>query len=96
MVGFYGGLDERVNAGLPAFTEAMRAAGKPFEPQVYEGAAQAFFNDTRPSYNVHSWSGRSPRDGVPTQRLPGHGQAGRSASVPGSRGERLLMQGSTV
>jgi carboxymethylenebutenolidase len=54
VVGFYGGLDERIAAGLPAFTEAMRAAGKPFEPQVYEGAAHAFFNDTRPSYNVRA------------------------------------------
>jgi carboxymethylenebutenolidase len=54
VVGFYAGLDERVNAGLPAFTEAMRAAGKPFEAQVYQGAAHAFFNDTRPSYHVQA------------------------------------------
>jgi carboxymethylenebutenolidase len=52
VVGFYGGLDERVNAGLPAFTEAMAAAGKSFEPRVYPGAAHAFFNDTRPAYHV--------------------------------------------
>jgi len=52
VAGFYGGLDERVNAGLPAFTEAMRAAGKSFEPRVYDGAAHAFFNDTRPAYHV--------------------------------------------
>jgi carboxymethylenebutenolidase len=52
VVGFYGGLDARVNAGLPAFTEAMHSSGKSFEPMVYEGAAHAFFNDTRPSYHV--------------------------------------------
>jgi carboxymethylenebutenolidase len=52
VVGFYGGLDERVNAGLPAFEEAMRRAGKSFEPRIYEGAAHAFFNDTRPVYHV--------------------------------------------
>jgi carboxymethylenebutenolidase len=52
VAGFYGGLDERVNAGLPAFTEAMRSWGKSFEAQVYEGAAHAFFNDARPSYHV--------------------------------------------
>lgn len=52
VAGFYGGLDERVNAGLPAFAEAMRAGGKAFECQVYDGAAHAFFNDTRPSYHV--------------------------------------------
>jgi carboxymethylenebutenolidase len=52
IVGFYGGLDERVNSGVPAFAEAMRAAGKSFEYWTYEGALHGFFNDTRPSYNV--------------------------------------------
>jgi carboxymethylenebutenolidase len=52
VIGFYGSLDQRVNAGLPAFTEAMRAAGKEFESHMYEGAAHGFFNDRRPSYHV--------------------------------------------
>jgi carboxymethylenebutenolidase len=52
VIGFYGALDQRVNAGLPAFTEAMRKAEKAFEPHVYEGAAHGFFNDRRPSYHV--------------------------------------------
>ena len=51
VIGFYGGLDARVNAGLPAFAGALAAAGQPFPHQVYEGAAHAFFNDTRPSYH---------------------------------------------
>jgi len=51
IMGFYGGLDARVNAGLPAFGAALAAAGRPFPHQVYEGAAHAFFNDTRPSYH---------------------------------------------
>jgi carboxymethylenebutenolidase len=54
VVGFYGGLDARVNASLPAFTDAMRAAGKRFECNVYEGAQHAFFNDQRPSYGVNA------------------------------------------
>ena len=52
VVGFYGALDARINAGLPAFTEAMARAGKRFDPHVYEGAAHGFFNDTRPVYDV--------------------------------------------
>lgn len=52
VLGFYGALDARINAGLPAFAEAMAAAGKAFEHHVYEGALHAFFNDTRPSYHV--------------------------------------------
>jgi len=51
-MGFYGGLDARINAGLPAFAEAMAVAGKRFEYQVYEGAAHAFFNDARPVYHA--------------------------------------------
>ena len=60
IAGFYGALDKRVTDGVPAFAEAMRAAGKRFESHVYEGAAHAFFNDTRPSYEV-----RAARDAWP-------------------------------
>ncbi len=51
VIGFYGALDQRVNAGIPAFEEAMRAGGKPYERHVYEGAGHAFFNDDGP-YDV--------------------------------------------
>lgn len=40
--GFYGGNDARVNATIPRTEELMRAAGKPFDPVVYEGAGHAF------------------------------------------------------
>jgi carboxymethylenebutenolidase len=54
VAGFYGALDTRVTDGVPAFAEAMRTAGKSFESHVYEGAQHAFFNDTRPSYEVRA------------------------------------------
>ena len=54
IIGFFGGLDQRVNAGIPAFTEAMKAAGKSFEQRTYEGAQHGFFNDTRPTYDVRA------------------------------------------
>lgn len=48
----YGGLDERVNAGIPAYEEALKKAGIPYELYVYEGAQHAFNNDTAPTrYN---------------------------------------------
>ncbi len=48
----YGGLDERVNAGIPTITEEMQKAGKPFEKKIYPGAQHAFNNDTNPErYN---------------------------------------------
>ncbi|TKT91427.1 dienelactone hydrolase family protein [Dyadobacter frigoris] len=48
----YGGLDERINAGIPAYEEALKAAGIKYELYVYEGAQHAFLNDTAPTrYN---------------------------------------------
>jgi carboxymethylenebutenolidase len=52
VLGIYGGLDARVNGGVPAFAEAMKQNGKSFEPVTYEGAKHAFFNDERPSYDI--------------------------------------------
>jgi carboxymethylenebutenolidase len=48
----YGGLDERINAGIPAFEEALKKAGTKYEIFIYEGAQHAFNNDTAPTrYN---------------------------------------------
>lgn len=48
----YGGLDERINAGIPAYEAALKAAGTKYELFVYEGAQHAFLNDTSPArYN---------------------------------------------
>jgi carboxymethylenebutenolidase len=40
--GFYGSNDARINAGIPAAIEAMKAAGKRYEPVTYEGAGHGF------------------------------------------------------
>lgn len=42
----YGGLDERINAGIPAYEAALKQAGKTYEIYIYEGANHAFNNDT--------------------------------------------------
>jgi carboxymethylenebutenolidase len=42
----YGGLDDRINAGIPAFEEALKAAGIDYQIFIYEGANHAFNNDT--------------------------------------------------
>jgi carboxymethylenebutenolidase len=41
----YAGLDERVNAGWPAYEAALKAAGKSYTVHMYEGAQHAFNND---------------------------------------------------
>ena len=42
----YAGLDERINAGVPAFQEALDKAGKDYTLYMYDGANHAFHNDT--------------------------------------------------
>jgi len=40
--GFYGGNDERINASIPKTTEDMKAAGKTYDPVIYEGAGHGY------------------------------------------------------
>lgn len=48
----YAGMDERINAGIPAYEEALKKAGVNYEVFIYEGAQHAFHNDTAPTrYN---------------------------------------------
>ena len=53
--GFYGGNDARVGATVPATTAAMKAAGKKYEPVMYDGAGHGFMragvdpNNTNPA-----------------------------------------------
>jgi carboxymethylenebutenolidase len=42
----YGGLDTNINPGIPAYEEALKAAGKDYKIYVYEGANHSFNNDT--------------------------------------------------
>ncbi len=53
----YAGNDERINAGIPAFEEALKKASIEYKIYMYEGAAHAFFNDTNPTrYNKEAAS----------------------------------------
>ena len=47
----YAGLDSRINAGIPAYEAALKAAGKKFNVYVYEGVNHAFNNDTSSRYD---------------------------------------------
>ena len=40
--GFYAGNDSRIGATVPATAEAMKAAGKKYEPVTYDGAGHGF------------------------------------------------------
>ncbi|HEX5652710.1 MAG TPA: dienelactone hydrolase family protein [Chitinophagaceae bacterium] len=48
----YAAMDERVNAGIPAYEEALKKNNITYELYMYEGAQHAFHNDTAPTrYN---------------------------------------------
>ena len=42
----YAGLDQRIDAGIPAYEAALKAAGVDYQLFVYEGVNHAFNNDT--------------------------------------------------
>ena len=47
----YAGLDERVNAGWPAFETALKANHVTYTEYVYDGVNHGFHNDTTPRYD---------------------------------------------
>ncbi|GAA4498245.1 dienelactone hydrolase family protein [Hymenobacter ginsengisoli] len=51
----YAGLDQRIDAGIPAYEAALKAAHIPYELFMYEGVNHAFNNDTSPArYNAEA------------------------------------------
>ena len=55
--GFYAGNDARIGATIPATTDAMKAAGKKYEPVTYEGAGHGFMR-----------AGEDPTNTVPANK----------------------------
>jgi carboxymethylenebutenolidase len=47
----FAGLDERVNAGWPAYEAALKAAHVPYQAYVYPGVQHGFNNDTTPRFD---------------------------------------------
>jgi carboxymethylenebutenolidase len=47
----YAGLDERINAGWPAYSEALGANQKKFSVHFYPNVNHGFHNDTTPRYD---------------------------------------------
>ncbi len=48
----YAGLDERVNAGWPAYEAALKASGKEYTAHIYPDVNHGFHNDTTPRYDA--------------------------------------------
>ncbi|GAB4516128.1 MAG: YghX family hydrolase [Roseibium sp.] len=47
----YAELDERINAGWPAYEEALKANGKDYVAHMYPGVNHGFHNDTTPRFD---------------------------------------------
>lgn len=47
----YAGLDDRINAGWPAYEAALKANGKTYTAHIYPGVNHGFHNDTTPRYD---------------------------------------------
>ena len=47
----YAGLDERINAGWPAYETALKANGVKYEMFMYANTNHGFHNDTTPRYD---------------------------------------------
>jgi len=45
-------VDQRINAGWPAFEEALKAANVKYERHLYPGTQHGFHNDTTPRYDA--------------------------------------------
>ncbi|HLY67037.1 MAG TPA: dienelactone hydrolase family protein [Chloroflexota bacterium] len=55
VLAIYGGLDERINAGIDAIKAAMEQNGKTFSHTVYPNSQHAFHNHTNPDrYNAET------------------------------------------
>lgn len=50
----YAALDERINAGWPAYEAALKQEGKTYKAYVYPGVNHGFHNDTTPRYDAAS------------------------------------------
>ena len=48
----YAGTDERINAGWPAYEEALKANKVPYETHIYPGTQHGFNNDTTPRFDA--------------------------------------------
>jgi len=47
----YAALDDRINAGWPAYEAALKANGVKYEMHIYPGTNHGFHNDTTPRYD---------------------------------------------
>lgn len=81
--GFYAGNDARIGATIPATVEAMKAAGKTYEPITYEGAGHGFMRAGVDPTNTNAANVKARQEGF--ARLVKLLKEKTSASLPTSQ-----------
>jgi carboxymethylenebutenolidase len=85
--GFYGGEDARVDATIPATKDAMKAAGKTYDPVVYDGAGHGFMRagedpgNTDPANKTAREQGFARLIKLLKEIKPGHAAIGAPSTV---------------
>jgi carboxymethylenebutenolidase len=107
--GFYAGNDARSGATIPATTEAMKAAGKKYEPVTYDGAGHGFMragedpNNTVPGNKTAREQGFTrlvtlikEMKSAPTASIPTHNKtmATKKSPAPQCHDSSMQMAGS--
>jgi carboxymethylenebutenolidase len=92
--GFYASNDARINATLPATTEAMKAAGKKFEPVTYEGAGHGFMRAGEDPSNTVPGNKKAREEGF--TRLVSLLKGLKTASIPTTSNKTLAKKSSTA
>jgi carboxymethylenebutenolidase len=94
--GFYAGNDARIDATVPATVEAMKTAGKKYEPVTYDGAGHGFMRAGEDPTNTVPGNKTAREQGF--ARLVALLKAMKSASVAGedSHGQTLGEKAATA
>jgi carboxymethylenebutenolidase len=103
--GFYAGNDARIGATIPATTEAMKAAGKKYEPVTYDGAGHGFMragedpNNTVPGNKTAREQGFTrlvtlikEMKSAPTASIPTHNKTVATKKSPATQCHDSSMQ----
>jgi carboxymethylenebutenolidase len=92
--GFYAGNDARIGATLPATIEAMKAAGKKFEPVTYDGAGHGFMRAGVDPSNTVPGNKTAREEGF--KRLVSLLKDLKTASIPTTSNKTLAKKSSTT
>src|SRR6202042_973683 len=91
--GFYAGDDARIGAMIPGAIEAMKAAGKRFEPVTYDGAGHGFMRAGVDPGNTVPGNKTAREEGF--KRLVSLLKDMKSASIPTTSNKTLAKKSST-